>query len=76
MLEWVSGKLEYNEAEAATALGVSITQLRALVRRHVIQEESGPEVPIPNFRPSDLLLLKMLSKPHENAPSAVEGELA
>jgi hypothetical protein len=72
MLEWVSGKLEYNEEEAATALGVSIAQLRALVRRHVIQEESGPEVPIPNFRPSDLLLLKMLSKPTENMASTVE----
>jgi len=61
MLEWVSGKLEYTEEEAASALGISISQLRTLVKTHVIQEESGPDVPIPSFRPSDLLLLKMLS---------------
>jgi hypothetical protein len=73
MLEWVSGKLEYTEEEAASALGISISQLRTLVKTHVIQEESGPEVPIPSFRPSDLLLLKMLSQPRTPAASTVEG---
>jgi hypothetical protein len=73
MLEWVSGKLEYTEEEAASALGISISQLRALVRMHVIQEESGPDVPIPNFRPADLLLLKMLSEPRVAAASSAEG---
>jgi hypothetical protein len=73
MLEWVSGKLEYTEEEAASALGISISQLRALVRTHVIQEESGPDVPIPNFRPADLLLLKMLSEPRVAAASSAEG---
>jgi hypothetical protein len=73
MLEWVSGKLEYTEEEAASALGISISQLRALVRTHVIQEESGPDVPIPNFRPADLLLLKMLSEPRTSVASSVEG---
>ena len=73
MLEWVSGKLEYTEEEAASALGISISQLRSLVRTHVTQEESGPEVPIPSFRPSDLLLLKMLSQPRATAASTVEG---
>ena len=73
MMEWVSGKLEYTEEEAASALGVSISQLRALVRTHVIQEESGADVPIPTFRPTDLLLLKMLSEPRATAVSTVEG---
>jgi hypothetical protein len=73
MLEWVSGKLEYTEEEAASALGISISQLRTLVKTHVIQEESGPDVPIPSFRPSDLLLLKMLSQPRATAASIVEG---
>jgi hypothetical protein len=73
MLEWVSGKLEYTEEEAASALGISISQLRTLVKTHVIQEESGPDVPIPSFRPSDLLLLKMLSQPRATAASTVEG---
>ena len=73
MMEWVSGKLEYTEEEAASALGVSISQLRALVRTHVIQEEYGADVPIPTFRPTDLLLLKMLSEPRATAVSTVEG---
>ena len=73
MMEWVSGKLEYTEEEAASALGVSISQLRTLVRTHVIQEESGADVPIPTFRPTDLLLLKMLSEPRATAASSVDG---
>jgi hypothetical protein len=73
MMEWVSGKLEYTEEEAASALGVSISQLRALVRTHVIQEESGADVPIPTFRPTDLLLLKMLSEPRTPVASTMEG---
>jgi hypothetical protein len=73
MLEWVSGKLEYTEEEAASALGISIGQLRSLVKTHVIQEESGTDVPIPIFRPTDLLLLKMLSEPRTPVASTVEG---
>ena len=73
MLEWVSGKLEYTEEEAASALGISIGQLRSLVKTHVIQEDSGADVPIPTFRPTDLLLLKMLSEPRATAASTIEG---
>jgi hypothetical protein len=73
MMEWVSGKLEYTEEEAASALGISISQLRALVRTHVIQEETGTDVPIPTFRPTDLLLLKMLSEPRATAVSTIDG---
>ena len=62
MVEWISGKIEYTEEEAASALGVSISDLRALVRKHVTKEEADSEAPIPSFRPSDLLLLKMLSE--------------
>jgi hypothetical protein len=73
MLEWVSGKLEYTEEEAASALGISVSQLRALVKTHVTQEDTGPDVPIPNFRPADLLLLKMLSEPRVNMASTADG---
>ena len=72
MLEWVSGKVEYTEEEAASALGISIGQLRALVRTHVIKEV-GMDVPIPSFRPTDLLLLKMLSESQARVPSVVES---
>jgi hypothetical protein len=61
MVLWQSGKLEYSEEEAASALGVSIDQLRGMVRTHITQGDGEPDLPIPTFRPADLLLLKMLS---------------
>jgi hypothetical protein len=73
MFEWVAEKSEYTEDEAASALGISIEELRSLVRTHVIKEELGPEVPIPSFRPTDLLLLKMLSQPAVAAATSAEG---
>ena len=73
MLEWVSGKVEYTEEEAASALGVSVSQLRALVRKHVIKEEAGMDVPISSFRPTDLLLLRMLSESQSAANASVEN---
>jgi hypothetical protein len=73
MLDWVSGKVEYTEEEAASALGISISQLRTLVRTHVIKEDVGMDVPIPSFRPTDLLLLKMLSESQARVPSVVES---
>ena len=64
MVEWISGKVEYTEEEAASALGVSIAELRSLVRTHVTKDDSEreeAEIPLPSFRPSDILLLKMLA---------------
>ena len=72
MLEWVCGKVEYTEEEAASALGISIGQLRSLVKTHVVKEEVGMEIPIPTFRPTDLLLLKMLSESQPRLLSSVE----
>lgn len=60
MVQCETGKVEYTETEAAAVLGISVDELRALVRRHVIKEESDSELPVPVFRPTDLLLLKML----------------
>jgi hypothetical protein len=64
MVAWVAGKSEYTEEEAAFALGVTIDELRALVRRHFINDDVGGDVPIPVFRPTDLLLIRMLSESH------------
>ena len=64
MVELISGKTEYTEDEAAATLGVSIVELRSMVRTHIVKEESGLDAPIPTFRPTDLLLLKMLSESH------------
>ncbi|MEO7652601.1 MAG: hypothetical protein ABIZ80_19240 [Bryobacteraceae bacterium] len=54
--------MEYTEEEAASALGVSIAGLRVLVRRHITKDDTDSELTIPSFRPTDVLLLKMLSK--------------
>jgi len=72
MVEWFTGKVEYTEEEAASALGISIDELRRVVRTHVIKEEAGMDIPIPTFRPTDLLLLKMLSESQSRMASAVD----
>lgn len=54
-------KGHYSESEAAQQLGVSLDELRALVRRHVVQqEEEMHNLRITTFQPADLVLLRML----------------
>ena len=72
MFDCVAGKTEYTEEEAAAALGISIGELRALVRTHVINEDVEAEVPLQTFRPTDLLLLKMLAASRSTAMSSHE----
>jgi len=56
------GKCEYTEAETALALGITIEELRALVRTHVTSnEEDLNNVAVMSFRPSDILMLGLLS---------------
>jgi hypothetical protein len=54
-------KSQYSEAEAAIALGVSIDDLRALIRRHLLKPDEDPStVASATFQPSDLLVLRMV----------------
>lgn len=54
-------KGHYSESEAAVALGVSVDDLRALIRSHILKsEEDASHVPSTTFQPSDLLVLRML----------------
>jgi hypothetical protein len=69
MFDCISGKTEYTEDEAAAALGISIVELRTLVKTHVINEDLESDIPIQSFRATDLLLLKMLSAPRSAAMS-------
>jgi hypothetical protein len=56
------GKCEYTEAETATALGITLEELRVLVRSHVTpNEEDLNNVAVMTFRPSDILMLGLLS---------------
>ena len=57
-----TGKSQYSEVEAAEELGVSVEQLRVMIRSHVIdRDEDLNNVPVTTFQPSDLLILRMLS---------------
>ena len=56
------GKSQYSEQEAAEELGVSVTQLRSMIRSHVVdREEDLTNVPVTTFQPSDLLILRLLA---------------
>lgn len=55
-------KSQYSETEAAEELGVSVEQLRTMIRSHVVErDEDLNNVPVTTFQPSDLLILKLLS---------------
>lgn len=55
-------RTQYSETEAAEELGVSVEQLRSLIRSHIVEaEEDLSNVPVASFHPSDLLLLRLLS---------------
>ncbi len=54
-------KSHYSEVEAAAVLGVSVEELRSLIRQHIVQcEEDMNNVPSAYFQPSDILVLRML----------------
>ena len=57
-----SVKSQYSEVEAAEELGVSVEQLRVLIRSHVVErDEDLSNVPVTTFQPSDLLILRLLA---------------
>ena len=56
-------KSQYSETEAAAEIGVSVDELRALIKSHVVdKEEDLNNVPSATFQPSDLVLLRILAK--------------
>ena len=56
------GKGQYSEAEAAEQLGISVLQLRTMIRSHVVdKDEDLNNVPVHTFQPSDLLILRLLT---------------
>jgi hypothetical protein len=55
-------KTQYSEVEAAQELGISVDQLRVLIRRHIAQtDEDLNHIAVASFHPSDLLVLKILA---------------
>jgi hypothetical protein len=62
MITVKSHKSQYSETEAAEALGVSIDELRQLIRHHIVGvEDDLTPLAQANFQPSDLLLLRILA---------------
>jgi hypothetical protein len=48
--------------EAARELGVTVDQLRSLIRSHIAQsDEDLNHIAVASFHPSDLLVLKILA---------------
>ncbi len=59
----VVNKTQYSEVEAAQQLGISVEEMRTLIRRHIVVEDSDVNnVPMTSFQPSDLLVLRLLAK--------------
>jgi len=57
-----SNQTQYSEAEAARELGVTVEQLRTLIRSHIAQtDEDLTHIAVASFHPSDLLVLKILA---------------
>jgi len=57
-----TSKTQYSEHEAAQELGVTVEQLRALIRSHIAQgDEDLNHTSVASFHPSDLLVLKILT---------------
>jgi hypothetical protein len=55
-------KTQYNETEAAHELGLTVEQLRVLIRNHIAQsDEDLHHIAMASFHPSDLLVLKILA---------------
>jgi hypothetical protein len=55
-------KTQYSEVEAAQELGMTVEQLRVLIRNHIAQsDEDLNHIAMASFHPSDLLVLKLLA---------------
>jgi len=57
-----SNQTQYSEVEAAQELGVTVDQLRVLIRSHIAQtDEDLTHIAVASFHASDLLVLKILA---------------
>jgi hypothetical protein len=68
-------KTQYSEVEAAQELGVTVDQLRVLIRHHIAKsDEDLTHIAVATFHPSDLLVLKILSGQNANLMSSGSTE--
>jgi hypothetical protein len=70
-----SNQIQYSEVEAAQELGVTVDQLRTLIRSHIAQtDEDLNHIAVASFHPSDLLVLKILAGKNGLATAADSAE--
>jgi len=55
-----AGKAEFNFQEAALLLGMTSTELEALVAQHLAEEGSEKNLLRMRFRPADLIMLNLM----------------
>jgi hypothetical protein len=68
-------KTQYSEAEAAQELGLTVEQLRVLIRNHIAQsDEDLHHIAMASFHPSDLLVLKILAGQHASLTPGSSNE--
>jgi hypothetical protein len=66
-------KSQYTETEAAEELGISITQLRSMIRSHVVErDEDLNNVPVHTFQASDLVILRLLTNMQRGQQNSTE----
>jgi hypothetical protein len=69
-----SPKPHYSESEAARELGLSVEELRTLIRSHIAEtDEDLNNVSVTSFHPSDLLVLKLLRTTASPTPQGSEA---
>ena len=56
-------KSQFSESEAASELGITIEELRALIRSHIVKNDAELDsTSVDTFHQSDLLLLRILAR--------------
>ena len=55
-------KVEYSEHEAAQMLGVTVEELRSLVRAHIVKDDESADPAVPTYHKSDLVVLRVLAR--------------
>ena len=64
-------KSHYSEAEAASEIGVSVDDLRSLIKSTIVdKEEDLNNVPQTTYQPSDLVLMRFLVMQRQFTSSA------
>ncbi len=55
-------KVVYSEIEAAEMLGMTVEQLRSLVKNHIVKDDAdSPNITAATFQASDLVVLRILA---------------